>query len=204
MDTIHQIWIGSELPEREQKWVASVKAAASEMGFKHHLWSLDELKATYPDEPIWKAVEPMPDCVRKWTLMCDFFRLIVIEPGDLYLDTDFTATRKPEIDFDNANIIVFGEFWDGNKQGTGIIGLGRRFGRTADLRRCARMKAERLTVESLNDLCAALGPEYFRHICRLHGFNFKFLPRTEATHVQWKHPGALIHMGAGAWVNDPH
>lgn len=50
---------------------------------------MEDLKREFPDEAIWAFVDRFPDSVRKWTLLSDYFRFIVMANGCMYLDADF-------------------------------------------------------------------------------------------------------------------
>lgn len=197
---VHQIWLGSELPEREKKWVATIKEWCSKYKISHKLWSLEDLKQEYPDEPIWEFADTLPDTVRKWVLLCDYFRYIILNQNEMYLDTDFICTSVPEISFNNKYISAIGEYWNGTKASNSLICIGEQFNKLEELKNAAREQAKRLTPDSLNDLCSALGPVFFRNTCNKLNMLLKIIPRTEATHWQWRNQGALIHQGAGSWV----
>lgn len=86
---INQIWVGSELPQKYQLWVGSIKEWAAQDGIDYQLWGMEELRQTYPDEPIWTFVDRFPNSVRKWTLISDYFRYVLMSNGCMYLDADF-------------------------------------------------------------------------------------------------------------------
>lgn len=198
--TVHQIWIGSDVPEREQVWINSVKQWCDNCNIQHKLWSIDDLKSQFKDDPIWIFADTLPDNVRKWVLLCDYFRFLVINPGDMYLDTDFLCTRTPNIDFSSDSLMTIGEYWDGNKAASGLICAGEKFTKLNELKEAVRDQSKTLTNESLNDMCAALGPLFFRNTLEKFDLKNRIINRNEATHIQWKNKGALIHQGAGSWV----
>lgn len=86
---INQIWVGSELPQKYHKWTDSIKDWAAQDGIEYKLWNMEDLKREYPDEPIWAFVDKFPDSVRKWTLLSDYFRYVLMANGCMYLDADF-------------------------------------------------------------------------------------------------------------------
>lgn len=198
---VHQIWIGSDVPEREQKWITTIKEWCRNCNIEHKLWNIEELRKTFPDEPIWEFADTLPDNVRKWVLLADYFRFIVVKQGDMYLDTDFICTRAPWLDIESKYILAIGEYWNGRMAASGLICIGKQFNKLFELKQAVREQAKKLTVESLNDLCSALGPVFFRNTCNKLNLLLKIIPKTEASHIQWKNSGALIHQGAGSWCD---
>lgn len=198
--TVHQIWLGSEVPEREQKWIDSVKQWCDNCNIQHKLWNLNELREQYPDEPIWEFSNTLPDNVRKWVLLCDYFRFIVINPGDMYLDTDFLCNHAPSIGVNNGKLMNIGEYWDGSKAASGMTCVGENFTKLNELKEAVREQAKTLTIDSLNDMCAALGPLFYRNTCDKLDIKISIIDRRQASHIQWKNRAALVHQGAGSWV----
>lgn len=198
--TVHQIWLGSEVPEREQRWIDTVKQWCNKSNIQHKLWNLDELKATYPDDPVWEFAKRLPDCVRKYVFLCDYFRLIVLNQGEMYLDTDISCHRKPMLNFNGHSVLCMGEYWDGKQAATAFIGFQDKFPGADMIKADLREKLKVLDESCLDDLPATFGPDYFRKMTDRLGFKPIIVGRHEATHIQWKNRGALIHEGAGAWV----
>lgn len=112
---INQIWIGGQLPERERQWTATIQRWATEQGIEYHLWTLEELAEKYPNEPIWAFVNELEDSVKKYVLIADYFRIIIMDNGQAYLDTDFLCHHNPSINIDGNKALYLGEFWDGRK-----------------------------------------------------------------------------------------
>lgn len=197
---VHQIWVGSPVPARENAWIDTVKQWCKNRNIEYKLWSLEDLKQEYPDEPIWEFADTLPDNVRKWVLLCDYFRFIVVRQGEIYLDTDFLCTRAPWLDVESKYVSAIGEYWNGRMAASGLICIGKQFNKLFELKQAVREQAKKLTIESLEDLCSALGPDFFRKTCNKLNILLKIIPKTEATHWQWRNQGALIHQGAGSWV----
>lgn len=94
---VHQIWIGSALPEPERGWVAGLRRAAVAAGWEHRLWGWEELLAAFGTEPVAEVFRRAmslpgevvsPEVVA--SLACDFYRSRVLaEGGGVYLDCDF-------------------------------------------------------------------------------------------------------------------
>lgn len=198
--TVHQIWVGSPVPARENAWTDSVKQWCNNCKIQHKLWNLNELREQYTDEPIWEFSDTLPGNVRKWVLLCDYFRFIVVNPGDMYLDTDFLCNYAPSISVDNGKLMNIGEYWDGSKAATGMFCVGENFAKLDELKEAVREQAKTLTIDSLNDLCAALGPLFYRSTCGKLGIEISIVDRHQASHIQWKNRAALVHQGAGSWV----
>ena len=91
--TVHQLWIGGDIPAAESAWVAGVKKAAESAGWQHRLWDWPQLLKAYGAEPVAALFQrlmvdfPMPTT---YTLMADYYRLRVLaDGGGVYLDADF-------------------------------------------------------------------------------------------------------------------
>lgn len=198
--TVHQIWIGSNVPEREQKWIDTVKHWCSRSGIKHVLWTLPELSRTFPNDPVWDFVHEMPECVRKYVFLADYFRIMVLNRGEMYIDTDMSCRRKPSINFNGQSLLGMGEYWDANQCATAFIGIQNNFQMLETIKNKFRSRLKELDENCLDDLPAALGPEYYRGMLNEIGIKPIIMPRSEITHIQWKNIGSFVHEGAGAWV----
>ncbi len=101
MMSIHQIWLGGELPERMQPWVASMQRLALAMGWEHHLWTETELQARYAGYDALRVFERardiVPECTR-YGLASDWYRLALLADfGGMYADTDMEAQDIPAL-----------------------------------------------------------------------------------------------------------
>lgn len=83
------------MPEDERKYSDEIKLYCKRLNIEYHLWTEEELRSLYPHDAIWTLYDELPDCVRKYTLLSDYFRIITLNPGELYLDVDMKITRKP-------------------------------------------------------------------------------------------------------------
>lgn len=97
MQTVHQIWVGAPMPEREAAWVQSIRTAAAASGWEHRLWGMEELLQAYGKEPatalLARCMELLPTPTVAG-LVSDYHRLRVLaDAGGLYLDTDFDAPQ---------------------------------------------------------------------------------------------------------------
>lgn len=95
MKSVFQIWIGSEIPDREREWVESIRRAAVASGWTHRLWSWRDILDAYGGEPatrlLARCMEVLP-ARTVYGLLSDYFRLrILADGGGLYLDTDFSC-----------------------------------------------------------------------------------------------------------------
>lgn len=104
---VHQIWIGSAMPEAERGWVDGVRRAATAAGWEHRLWGWEELLKAFGEEPVadvFRRAFALPGEVISpavvASLACDYYRSRVLaEAGGVYLDTDFEC-RGPWPDFE--------------------------------------------------------------------------------------------------------
>lgn len=198
--TLNQIWIGSELPEREKAWIATIKARCESLGIVYHLWDENELLGCFPAEEIWNLANTMEQSVRRSVLLADYFRMIVLNPGEAYLDTDFICHHAPEINFQGSSVLSMGEYWNSQKEATGFIGVQYKCQLLDLLKEAWRNHVADLDKDCLNNLLDAYGPKFFRETVQRLGIKPIIVPRSQVTHIQWKNKGALIHQGAGAWV----
>ena len=105
--TVHQIWIGSAMPEAERCWVAGVRRAATAAGWEHRLWGWEELLEAFGAEPVadvFRRAFALPGDVISpavvASLAVDYYRSRVLaDGGGVYLDTDFEC-RGPWPDFE--------------------------------------------------------------------------------------------------------
>lgn len=99
---VHQIWIGSAMPEAERGWVDGVRRAATAAGWEHRLWGWEELLEAFGAEPVadvFRRAFALPGEVISpavvASLACDYYRSRVLaEGGGVYLDTDFVCRRE--------------------------------------------------------------------------------------------------------------
>lgn len=99
---VHQIWIGSAMPEAERGWVDRVRRAATAAGWEHRLWGWEELLEAFGAEPVadvFRRAFALPGEVISpavvASLACDYYRSRVLaEGGGVYLDTDFVCRRE--------------------------------------------------------------------------------------------------------------
>ncbi len=101
MMTIHQIWLGGELPERMRPWVESMRQLAAAAGGSHHLWTEDELQARYAEHEALRVFERargvIPDCTL-YGLAGDWYRYaLCADFGGMYADTDMQAQDVPAL-----------------------------------------------------------------------------------------------------------
>ena len=97
MRVVHQIWIGSAMPEAERGWVAGVRRVATAAGWEHRLWGWEELLEAFGAEPVadvFRRAFALPGEVISpavvASLACDYYRSRVLaEHGGVYLDCDF-------------------------------------------------------------------------------------------------------------------
>ena len=94
---VHQIWLGSAMPEQERGWVAGVRRAAEAAGWEHRLWGWEELLEVFGAEPVaevFRRAFALPGEIISpavvASLACDYYRSRVLaEDGGVYLDADF-------------------------------------------------------------------------------------------------------------------
>ena len=221
---VHQIWVGSEMPEKEKGWVAGVKAVAEAAGWEHRLWGWAELEMAYGGEPlarVWRRLMadfPMPTT---YTLMSDYYRLRVLaDGGGVYLDTDFSATGWPEWPEEGADVYVLGEFFTRTSPCNGFYYCRR----PVIMHHAARLAAKRLldvlppdAVDLPSRYVAmvrrdnrggglpnkGIGPGFMRRCVlpfwRHHGVSIDFIPAAMVGHRQWETPSALTHHGTAHW-----
>ncbi len=223
MKTVHQIWIGSDLPAREKAWVESVRSAASKAGWKHQLWTWTDLLAAYGNEPMAKlfirlmADFPMPTT---YTLMADYYRLRVLaDKGGVYLDTDFSASAWPEFPA-VADVYMLEEFFAPGRACNGFF-----YCRTPQAMRFAASVAEQhiLTRLSLNDpnlpslyidmvrrdegrgglVHSGVGGGFLsRNVLpewQARGLHAEFVSVEAVGHRQWRAASMLKHQSAAHW-----
>lgn len=188
------------MPGREQSWVDSVKQHCRKCGIDYKLWNEEELREAFPDEPVWRLADKMPECVRRCVFLADYFRFIVVQPCEVYLDCDFKCNRKPSINFNGTTLLAIGEFWDSRCEGTAFIGVQKDCKLLPAIKGEIHRHLEELDTDCLDNLLAAFGPEYFRCLLKKLSIKTIIVNRSELTHIQWKNNGALVHMGAGSWV----
>ncbi len=221
--TVHQLWIGGDMPAAESAWVAGVKKAAESAGWRHRLWDWPQLLKTYGAEPASALFQrlmadfPMPTT---YTLMADYYRLRVLaDGGGVYLDADFCATSWPDWP-DGADIYVLGEFFTRTSPCNGFYYCRR----PVIMHHAARLAAKRLldalppdAVDLPSRYVAmvrrdnrggglpnkGIGPGFMRRCVlpfwRHHGVSIDFIPASMVGHRQWKTPAALTHHGTAHW-----
>ena len=188
------------MPPLEKTCVDSLKTACERLGVGYTLWDEKTLRRAYPDEGLWLLADKLPPTVRRSVLLSDYFRMIVLNPGECYLDTDMLCHHTPAINFKGSSLLCMGEFWDRHKEGTGFIGVQDNFSKLDALKQAWREQTQNLDESCVDNLLAAYGPEFLRSTLQRLGIKSNILHSDQITHVQWKNKGALIHMGAGSWV----
>lgn len=210
---IHQIWVGGTMPAKEYEFTTQVETWCDMNGVGYKLWDEQALRETYPDEGVWKLYDKLSrswngNPARRYVLLSDYFRYIILEPGDMYLDTDVRLDGDPKVDFNGTQILAAGEFWDKNKACNGILAIQDRCKGTKVLKGLVRDRISRMKEDTvLDDLPAVLGPKWMRRVLNAVGGGtlLSVLGDDIAGHVQWesepwwKSP-AIVHVGSGTWV----
>ena len=119
---IHQIWVGPyELPEREKYFIERVKKLNP--SFKHILWTDKNL----PELP-----ENIKKCVDDFYKKCDYahvadvLRIFLIkEFGGLYIDVDFKALKKFDINIEIPELFVCYHGGNDFTMPNGVIGCSK-------------------------------------------------------------------------------
>lgn len=211
---IHQIWVGDPMPAKEYEFTTQVETWCEQNGVEYKLWDEDALRREFPDEKaMWKLYDTLDGNWtvkpgRRYALLSDYFRLFVLEPGDMYLDTDVRLDGDPKVDFDGNKIMCMGEFWNKEKASTGIIAVQDRCNGMKVLRGIARDRAGRITPDmAVKDLPSTFGPRWLRRVANALGGSafLEVLSDDVAACVEfeskpgWKAP-ALVHVGSGSWL----
>ena len=100
-ETLHQIWIGGDMPPAFQKWTATAKRWAAAMGMNYKLWGEVELWQTFGKEVEVNTLRTCLDTLptpTSYSFASDFFRMrLVAEYGGLYLDADTNCQALVEL-----------------------------------------------------------------------------------------------------------
>lgn len=125
--TIHHVWLGGDMPDREQ-WLRSTVLSLHSNEWEFHLWESDDVLAGLPNtwrEPMaarWKAIPsvcPIPH--RQMAYRADILRLAIIwSVGGFYLDCDMFGVRPLDDMLDPPDGIVLMEFRKGHV-GEGVV-----------------------------------------------------------------------------------
>jgi len=87
---IHQIWIGSQIPEKLGALVAQMKSVHEGLGYKHRLWG-NELWTIYEDDPY---INSYRDTTIPLAYITDRFRLLLMrDHGGIAVDPDCEIVR---------------------------------------------------------------------------------------------------------------
>lgn len=223
MPTVHQIWLGNDLPEREAEWINQVKTHAEAAGWNHHLWRDEDIRSAYGATPAYsfftRAREVLDNAVTL-TLMSDFFRLqILADHGGLYLDADFSCTAWPTFPKD-GDVWSAAEVFNTQKPCNCAI-LARN---PQALATAAQMAAEKLLALKPNGagfpfryinfvrrdtggLPQGIGPHWIRQsvipALERAGLAWHILPTTITGHIRWKTTSPLTHHGVSWWHEGP-
>lgn len=222
--TIHQIWIGDEIPQCEQACMQALGKAAAEAGHRHKVWSWDDLQSledTREGELLIGKLESLRPLFphAQWAAMCsDVCRLLILARHDgMYLDTDVTIHDAPFPAMPEEPGVYFGAEWYNKNIGSNcaIYPCGCR-GKSAIRRLCAAAEAKVLntfdapTVKELEEqvqnvrnrawnVSTVVGPDFVREMCPSHKvFPERILMSTRG--MSATHPEGLHHLNANSWV----
>lgn len=223
MPTVHQIWLGNALPEREAEWINQVKTHAEAAGWNHRLWRDEDIRRTWGGSEVYSyfthAREVLDNAVTL-TLMSDYFRLLILAThGGLYLDTDYSCTAWPDLPQD-GDVWSAAEVFNTQKPcNCAILALN-----PAALATAAQMAADKLLALKPNapgfpfryinlvrrdtgGLPQGIGPHWIRQsvipALERAGLDWHILPTTITGHVRWKAESPLTHHGVSWWHEGP-
>ncbi|MDO4954533.1 MAG: glycosyltransferase [Akkermansia sp.] len=222
-NTVHQIWLGNDLPEREAEWIHQVKTHAARAGWNHRLWRDEDIRRAWGGSEVYlfftHAREVLDNAVTL-TLMSDYFRLLILAThGGLYLDTDFSCTAWPDLPQD-GDVWSAAEVFNSQKPcNCAILALN-----PAALSTAAQMAADKLLALKPNapgfpfryinlvrrdtgGLPNGIGPHWIRQsvipALERAGLAWHIFPTTITGHVRWKAESPLTHHGVSWWHEGP-
>ena len=214
---VHQIWLGSPIPEREGAWVENIRAAATAAGWSHTLWDLPGLTARFAADPLLPMLtslltSPLANPAI-YAIASDYFRLALLaEPypaGSLYLDTDFYCPGDwPELPTADA-LYVMSERQDPQKPANGAFYLPPLHDETPfvlardtlrrRLQHLCPTPAAALQYLSRRRVPYISGPVFLRR--RVYPFwgAYTILPQSLLTHTPPSLPPPPLHLSAHSW-----
>lgn len=218
MSTVHQIWLGGNMPLQEQQWTEGVRRGALEAGLDYKLWQDADIQAAFGDEPGWKFFQELLEVaprVQVLTLMSDYYRFrVMARDGGLYLDTDYMLNGPLPSFRPGDGILCAGEFWRASAPCTAFL-----CGSAAAYRPVAT-EADKQLQEAVDEaawigaeqwwqqhggrgILLMWGPKWYRAhglpAAQHAGVEVRMVPRQVVGHVQWGPGSALTHVGTAHW-----
>lgn len=221
--TVHQIWVGTPLPDNLAKWVEGIRSGATAAGWEHRLWDWPALRDHFAKDPLTPSLATLMELApepRTYGLVSDYYRFAILaEPygaGSMYLDTDFVLDGPwPDLPTEadlylmtertNTNFRASGAFWLPPRHSnapfaTALQALRKRF---------AEVFPSPLTADAINRVYAhtsvlnIFGPHFLRRVpYRQWDANLvraTFFPFSLLSHSTWHIPSRLYHFATASW-----
>lgn len=212
---LHQIWLGSEMPQRIRNATDRIRVAATAGGWHYHLWTESDLRSAFGNDSAallldtTRAVLPpstWASLFSDWARWC-----ILAAEGGLYLDTDNELTLDAfpaPAAFGGADITQHTR--RDTRMETGAIAANGEAGRAAAAEVLRRLTARLFNMGELAEvvqrkrLTSIIAPQWVLDECHpaLRALGYSVAPMKPEIASCTRQNAALYHWGSWTWNKD--